>query len=136
MLLQYELTGTDTQSVVYGLDSSVLSTPTTQILGNRYDCETLSSIVNKRYLSGYTFASGHPFDNCYNALYNNYKVLRKYVFQQGLYGNCTTEYKTTYWRYEKPVIVTGEDTPVDKNMTSMIIWEWSKFGVPVDVICY
>lgn len=72
MLLQYELTGADTLSVVYRLDSSLLSSPTMQIFGNRYDCETLSSIVNKRYLAGSTFASGHSFDNCYNTLYNNY----------------------------------------------------------------
>lgn len=136
MLLQYELTGTDTLSVMYSLDSSVLSIPTMQIYGNRYDCETLSSIVNKRYLSGYTFASGHPFDNCYNALYNNYKVLRKYVFQQGLYGNCTTDCKTTYWRYEKPIIVSDGVTPVVSFEKQSEIWEWSKFSVPVDVICH
>ncbi|MBO7100767.1 MAG: hypothetical protein J6V98_01945 [Bacteroidales bacterium] len=136
MLLQYELTGADTLSVVYRLDSSLLSSPTMQIFGNRYDCETLSSIVNKRYLAGSTFASGHSFDNCYNTLYNNYKVLRKYVFRQGLYGNCTKECKMTYWRYEKPIIVTDEETTVIPNETPLRVWEWGKFGVPVDVICY
>ena len=136
MLLQYELTGVDTLSVVYRLDSSVLTSPTMLIYGNRYDCETLSSIVNKRYLTGSTFASGHSFDNCYNTLYNNYKVLRKYVFRQGIYDNCAKESKMIYWRYEKPAIVTDEESPTYPNGAPSGIWKWGKFGVPIDVICY
>ena len=84
----------DTASIVYHIGPSVLTDPVPVVYGNYYKCQTWCSIVNKRHLDGYTFASGHPFRDCYNELYNNYKVLRKYVLMQGSYGNCTEERAT------------------------------------------
>lgn len=88
---------------------------------------------------------------------DDYSIIREIDKKESLIYNCyqgtsmftlTTEGSTTVEMVSQGYqfshihdfeVLNGEDvydTPVDKNMTSMIIWEWSKFGVPVDVICY
>ncbi len=134
-VLQYELIGSDTASIVYHIGPSVLTDPVPVVYGNYYKCQTLCSIVNKRHLDGYTFASGHPFRDCYNELYNNYKVLRKYVLMQGSYGNCTEERATRIWLFEK-----GPSVVIDMFQTSFrrprgLHWLWEKCETSVNIIC-
>lgn len=135
-VLQYELIVGDTASVVYHITPVVLNAPTTLIFGNYYKCETLNSIVNKKYLAGLTFASGHSYDNCYNAQYNNYKVLRKYVLLQGFYGNCTSSKKMTVWLDEKTPSVSGDTFSTMEYHVQLNQWLWEKGGSLVDIICH
>ena len=134
-VLQYELIGSDTASIVYHINPTVLTDPFPVVYGNYYKCQTLCSIVNKKYLDGYTFASGHPFLNCYDEPYNNYKILRKYVLLQGSYGNCTEERATRILLFEKGPSVNDEILYSDPRLERVPDWFWEKGENNVDVIC-
>lgn len=134
-ILQYSLFGYDTASIVYHIRPNVLVDPNPVVYGNYYKCQTLCSIVNKRYLNGYTFASGHPFMPCYNEPNNNYHVLRKYVLLQGSFGNCTKKRESAIWIYEKNPSVSDDGFYRSPHTKSEGAWPWVKSKGDVDIIC-